>query len=332
VNDIATEQNFVRKIYKDIVNGFSVIYRDDKSFAFKHLSEIESCKTNEVYINKLNEAKRKGLLGQEEKIKILCEQGVWSNEKEEKIKNLQEEISLNQTTLKKLIIASQTKNIKDIIKQKEDELLNIIKEKNELLELTAESYASKKSNEYIIYLSLYKKDLKNMEFDSENDFLELSETDLIEYIYAYREFMDTLNTKNIKKIAVCPFFINTFFLCEDNPYNFYGKPITHLTQFQVDLFSIARNYKYHLSKSGQNPPENLKSLDELVSWYEDRPVASALKDKNQDKMGQTYIGATKEELLSMTAGSKEEVVDLTTEAKKIGDELSFDQILKMHGI
>jgi len=40
VNDIATEQNFVRKIYKDIVNGFSVIYRDDKSFAFKHLSEI----------------------------------------------------------------------------------------------------------------------------------------------------------------------------------------------------------------------------------------------------------------------------------------------------
>lgn len=332
MNDIATEQNFVRKIYKDIVNGFSVIYRDDKSFAFKHLSEIESCKTNEVYINKLNEAKRKGLLGQEEKIKILCEQGVWSNEKEEKIKNLQEEISLNQTTLKKLIIASQTKNIKDIIKQKEDELLNIIKEKNELLELTAESYASKKSNEYIIYLSLYKKDLKNMEFDSENDFLELSETDLIEYIYAYREFMDTLNTKNIKKIAVCPFFINTFFLCEDNPYNFYGKPITHLTQFQVDLFSIARNYKYHLSKSGQNPPENLKSLDELVSWYEDRPVASALKDKNQDKMGQTYIGATKEELLSMTAGSKEEVVDLTTEAKKIGDELSFDQILKMHGI
>lgn len=332
MNDIATEQNFVRKIYKDIVNGFSVIYRDDKSFAFKHLSEIESCKTNEVYINKLNEAKRKGLLAQEEKIKILCEQGVWSNEKEEKIKNLQEEISLNQTTLKKLIIASQTKNIKDIIKQKEDELLNIIKEKNELLELTAETYASKKSNEYIIYLSLYKKDLKNMEFDSENDFLELSETDLIEYIYAYREFMDTLNIKNIKKIAVCPFFINTFFLCEDNPFNFYGKPITHLTQFQVDLFSIARSYKYHLTKSGQNPPDNLKSLDELVNWYEDRPSATALKEKNQDKMGQTYIGATKEELLSMTAGSKEEVVDLTTEAKKIGDELSFDQILKMHGI
>ena len=332
MNDIATEQNFVRKIYKDIVNGFSLIYRDDKCFAFKHLSEIESCKTNEVYINKLNEAKRKGLLAQEEKIKILCEQGVWSNEKEQEIKNLQEEILLNQTTLKKLIIASQVKNIKDVIKEKEDKLLNIIKEKNELLELTAESYASKKSNEYIIYLSLYKKDLKNMEFDSENDFLELSETDLIEYIYAYREFMDTLNTKNIKKIAVCPFFINTFFLCEDNPYNFYGKPITHLTQFQVDLFSIARNYKYHLTKSGQNPPENLKSLDELVNWYEDRPVASALKDKNQDKMGQTYIGATKEELMNMTAGSKEEVVDLTSEAKKLGDELSFDQILKMHGI
>ena len=332
MNDIATEQNFVRKIYKDIVNGFSLIYRDDKCFAFKHLSEIESCKTNEVYINKLNEAKRKGLLGQEEKIKILCEQGVWSNEKEQEIKNLQEEILLNQTTLKKLIIASQVKNVKDVIKEKEDKLLNIIKEKNELLELTAENYASKKSNEYIIYLSLYKKDLKNMEFDSENDFLELSETDLIEYIYAYREFMDTLNTKNIKKIAVCPFFINTFFLCEDNPYNFYGKPITHLTQFQVDLFSIARNYKYHLTKSGQNPPENLKSLDELVNWYEDRPVASALKDKNQDKMGQTYIGATKEELINMTAGSKEEVVDLTSEAKKLGDELSFDQILKMHGI
>jgi hypothetical protein len=34
----------------------------------------------------------------------------------------------------------------------------------------------------------------------------------------------------------------------------------------------------------------------------------------------------------MTSNSKDEVVDLAEEAKKAGGNLSFDQILKIHGV
>jgi hypothetical protein len=49
-------------------------------------------------------------------------------------------------------------------------------------------------------------------------------------------------------------------------------------------------------------------------------------------MGQSFIGATKEEMRKITSDSKEEVLDLSVEAEKAGGELSFDQILKIHGI
>jgi hypothetical protein len=171
-----------------------------------------------------------------------------------------------------------------------------------------------------------------MLFNSEEEFSELNEIDLIDYINCYREFIDTFKINNLKKIAVSPFFMNSFFLCEDDPFIFFGKPLVNLTQYQIELFGVARNYKYYLTKSGENPPNNIKNLDELVNWYENRQAINNLKEKNKDKLGQSYIGATKEELMAMTSDSKDEVVDLTKEAQKAGGDLSFEEILKIHGI
>lgn len=332
MNEINQEQNFVRKIYKELINGYSIFYKKDKSFSFKHLSEPEICGANEVYLKAFYEARDRGLLDKDQKIKILCEQGVWSKEKEDEIKKIIEEIETLQTTLKKLIIKSQIERIRNQVSALEDNLTKINKEKEELLGLTAENYAYKKSNEFVIYLSLYDKDFKNMLFNSEEEFSELNEIDLIDYINSYKEFIETFRISNLKKIAVSPFFMNSFFLCEDDPFIFFGKPLVRLTQYQIELFSVARNYKYYLTKNGENPPNNVKNLDELVNWYENRQSINNLKEKNKDKLGQSYVGATKEELMAMTSDSKDEVVDLTKEAQKAGGDLSFEEILKIHGI
>jgi hypothetical protein len=332
VNDIAKEQNFVRKLYRDILNGFSVFYLKEKSFSFRHLSEVEVCSSNEVYIKEFDKAKMQGLLSAEDKIKLLCRDKVWSEEKEAEIQKLSDQIITLQNTIKKLVIKSQVNKVKNDLKEKENLLKNIIKERDELLGLTADNFAYKKSNEYIIYSSLYESDGKTPMFKQEDEFAELNEVDLIEYIQIYKEFINNFKIDNIKKIAVSPFFMNTFFLCEDDPFLFFGKPVVNLTQYQCDLFSLARNYKYYLSKSGENPPANVKSLGELVSWYENRQIISNLKEKDSNKMGQSYVGASKEELKLMTSNSKDEVVDLAEEAKKAGGNLSFDQILKIHGV
>lgn len=333
MNDFIKEQNIVRKLYRDLINGFTTFHLKNKSFSFKHLSEAEICFANEIYIKEFDNAKIQGLLSTEEKIKLLCRDKIWSQDKEKEMENLSEEIGLLQTTLKKLIIQSQVKKMRDDINQKQELLVKIIKERDELLGLTAENFAHKKSNEFIIYYSLYKDDLKTPLFKDQDEFAEGTEIELIEYINCYKEFIDMFKIENIKKIAVCGFFMNAFFLCDDNPNIFFGKPIINLTQYQCDLFALGRNYKYYLTKSGENPPNNIKKLDDLVAWYENRQNIANLKEQNQDKMGQSYIGATKEELKIITSNSTDEVVDLTEEAKKSGNgDLSFEQILKIHGI
>lgn len=332
MNDVAKEQNFVRKLYRDILNGHSTFYLKDKFFSFKHLSESEVCASNEIYIKEFDKAKSDGLLSSEQKIKLLCRDKVWSEELETEIKNLHDQISTLQNTVKKLIIKSQINKINNDIKQKEDKLKTILKEKEDLLGLTADNFAYRKSNEYIIYLSLYKQDGRTQMFENEEAFGEINEIEFLQYIESYKEFVSNFNIQNIKKIAVSPFFMNTFFLCEDDPFIFYGKPIINLTQYQCDLFSLGRNYKYYLTKMGENPPTSIKNLDELVAWYENRQTINNLKDKDSNKMGQSYVGASKEELKLMTSNSKDQVVDLSEEAKKAGGDLSFDQILKIHGI
>lgn len=331
MNDLYQELNFTRKLYRDILDGFTIFELSEKKVKIKHLSEKELCETNEVYLNSYNSAKKSGLLTEKDKIKIFCDDKVWSEEKENELKSLNSDLSLKKTTLSKLFIQSQIKSLKSEIKVIEDKLKQITEEREDLLELTVENFAFKKSNQYVIYLSLYKENESRM-FNSVEEFEDLDESKLIGFIYIYKDFIQMFNLENIKKLTVSPFFMNTFFLCEDNIFSYYGQPIVNLSKNKIDLFSIAKNYKHYLIKSEGNPPDNYESLEELVAWYENRPSLNSLKDKNKDKLGQSYIGATKEELMNIASNSKEEVLDLSEEAKKAGGDLSFEEILKIHGI
>lgn len=335
MNELYKEHQLAKKLYRDIVQGYSIFNKDDVNVYFKHLTETEAAESQDQYIKLLNLSKKRGLLDENDKIKILHNQDVWSEKEENQIKLLNKEISGDEATLNKLIIKSQINSIKDSMKDKEQKLESLNKERDELLGLTAEKYALKKSNEFLLYLTLYKdSSFKYRVFEEdEDDFFDIEDSDLMEYINIYKKFNVMFDTENIKKIAVSSFFMNNFFHCEDNPYYFYGKPIVQLTQNQMQLFYIAKNYKYLLTKNGENPPNTVESLSDLVNWYENRSSASNLKDKiADDKLGQTYIGASKEELKIIASSSKEEVVDLNEESNKAGGELSFEQILKIHGV
>ena len=334
-NEIYQEQQLAKKLYKDIINSCSIFYDKKQRVYFKHLTEIELGEVQEFYLKTFGESKNKGLLDEKEKIKILSEQSTWSKEKEKEIESLKDKISLDKTTLEKLIIRSQIKEVRLKIKENEDKLSEILKERSELLGLTAENFSLKKSNEFLLYASLYKdNELKHRLFEEDfESFFDIEDKELLIYINMYKEFNDLFKQENLKKIAVCSFFMNSFFICDDDPLIFFGKPVVNLTQNQIELFSIAKNYKYFIMKNGKNPPNDLKSLSELVEWYENRSITNTLKTK-ENKDGNTYVGASKEEIRNMVEQSnpKDEIVDLKKEATKLGGNLSFDQILKIHGI
>lgn len=334
MNESNEEYQLIRKIYYDILNGYTHLQSNEVNYFFKHLSEKESSYSNVIFVREYNKAKSLGLLPEKEKIDLLCKEGVWKYENEEKIFEYLEQLDSLQITKSKLIIKNQIKDFEEKINDLKKENESLTKERREVVGTTAEDYAFKKANEYILYLSLYKDEkLKHKFFDSEEDFWETDNDIIYKYFFIYKIYSDELSLSNLKKIAVSSFFMNSFLLSEDNVYRFYGKAIVELTQNQLDLYYIAKNYKSNLIKIGRHPPKNYRSLQEVVDWYENAGLSSNNKSKNQKgASGQTYIGASKEELKELTskeAGAK--TVDLVEEADKMGGNLSFKDILKIHG-
>lgn len=324
------EYRFLRKLYKDIVLGYS--YIASENIYIKHPSELDLGAIEDFYIQYLNEAKIKGLPDEKEKIKELCAAEIWSEEKEKSILfNKKEIFNLNET-LKKIFIKSQITSINNQINNIQKELDILLLEKEELLALTAEKYANKKSNEMIIYKSIFKDEDLNIFLFSEDSFEELEAKELSKYIIIYNTIINNFSSKNVKKIAALPFFLNAMFLSEDNVHDFYGKPIIKLSNFQQELFSTGRMYKSVILK-GINPREEYyEDLDELVNWYElnkNIKDASEVKYKNKNSDGSTYIGASKQEIKTISKVSEnDEVIDLNKENK----ELSMQDIIKLQGL
>ncbi|NBP58496.1 hypothetical protein EBU71_18565, partial [bacterium] len=76
---------------------------------------------------------------------------------------------------------------------------------------------------------------------------------------------------------------------------------------------------------------NYETLDELINWYNNQTLINSNLDRNKnDKLGNTYLGATKEEIKKIV-GNDKETLDLLQEAEKVGKDLDFKDLLKIHG-
>lgn len=328
------EYRFLRKLYKDIILGYS--YVASEKIYIKHPTELELGSIEDLYIQYFNEAKINGLPDESDKIKELCEAEMWSYEKEKAISFNKKQISNLNETLKKIFISSQVKSIKNQISNIEKELDATLIEKEELLGITAEKYASKRSNEMIIYKSIFKdKELKES-FFSEDSFEEIDARELGKYILIYNTITNNFHVKYIKKIAALPFFLNSFFLTENNVYEFYGKPIVKLSTYQQELMSCGIACKNVLTKGVSPREEYYDNLDDLVAWYDlNRNIGSAadVKYRSKNVDGATYVGASKDEIkLINRFDEKDEIIDISKEADKKGGELSMQDIIKLHGL
>jgi len=331
---LSNEYRFLRKLYKDVILGYS--YIASENIYIKHPFEIDLGLIEDLYIQHFNEAKVRGLPDEKSKINELCKADLWTEDKEKKIIYNRKQVANLRDTLKKIIIKSQATTINNQIKGLEKESNEILKEREELLGVTAEKYANKRSNEMIIYRSIFKDSDLKINLFNEEDFEELDIKELSKYILIYNTVIDYFNQKNIKKMAVLPFFLNSLFLTENDIHIFYGKPIVELSTFQLELFSNGLMYKNILSKGASPIEEYYDDLDQLVDWYElNKNIGSAseVKHRSKEKDGATYIGASKDEIKSINQfDSKDEIIDIAKEAEKAGGELSMQDIIKLHGL
>ncbi len=330
----------IKICFSEIISGYTpCFHKKYGDFFIKHFSVYDICEIDQLY----NKLYKKSL---EEEIPSLAQREteildseLWTKEKNQRIDELGSFIKNLNITKSKLISDIEIKAVTKQIEQSETELNNLLKDKQILIGITAENYSSKKANEKYIQKSLYvTQDLKTRLFnDSEYD--ELEEYEITDLIKIYNLEIGKFSEKLIKQLSLNPIFTNLLHLSNDNAFNFYGKPITQLTNYQSDLFLYGRYFKDILQNSKNVPPEVSQDPDKLIEWFNKSSTANQLIQTTEgqlDKQGKSsavqgsvgVVGVSAEKLKTMT-GKEDFSSILAKKAKELGRALTMEEIIKL---
>ena len=324
-------------IYTDIVDGYTAVENEKfGAFYIRHMNNRVSSDIDYRRKSYFDKAKGEGLPTAEEKEEFLLEEGTWADEEKRKLAELENYVENLTKTREKLVLKKQIDSVTDDLEKARGELGEITDKKFSLIGLTAELYAAKKVNEYYIFETIYKdSELKTRLFTDE-EFDELPEEDLASIVGGYNERMVRLEQSNLKRVAVSGFYLNLFYLCKDNPFIFYGKPLTQLTHPQADLFSFGRYFKNILTEL-KHPPteEQLDDPDKLIELFNvsknaEKILTEGKATAGKDNVISTVVGATKEDLERMGAQNDPGAVDINKIAEEKGGHLSMEELIKLH--
>lgn len=317
----------LKKLYKDIVLGFSAYNYAGKPIFIKHFSEIDNAEIEIFRSTFSSDAKSKGMQEREEKKKILISEGLWTEQKEKDIENLKKEISNLELVGKNLIIKRQILQNKEKIKQTKASLDEILKEKDEIFGFCLEDFVEKKISELMIFSSFYKDKQLTQKFFSEEEFDMMLESEMSDLILVLNGFYVDFAQKQIKRICASPFFMSLFSLAENDPCSFFGRPISQMTILQVNMFSQGRYFKNLIQTHNErvSPPSDVfEDPDKMLDWYENITNTKAMQAD-----GVSYVGASKEELQKMAGGS---AITVNEFAAKKDNLMTTKDFIEMHGL
>lgn len=314
----------IPSICSEVLNGYSIL---DSSFGLvyvRHFGAMDLAFFNSKRAELIQDGRKRGLSSLEDREKEIIIQELWTEDKNKDIK-VRKDFIKNLHRTKSLQTATKTIEIynKQIIEE-EKKLAEIEGEKSHIIGLTIESWAEKKISEKYIYKSFYKDEHFSAPFFTEDEFDEIEEMNLYRL---YAEF-NTLSTKfaseNLKKIALNAHYYNLFVVSDGNIFNFYGKAIIHLTNYQVETFRHANYFKSIFENSQCPPPEDvMDDPEKLINWFNlSRNIQKAVEK------GTSVVGASAEDY--KRAGIKQDVVDFGAKMKNSGkSSLEMEDLLKM---
>ena len=171
--DLQKTQQLYKKKYKQQIDGVSLLSDNGNLLYVKHLSDLDIGELELATDKYHKEAEGKGLPPEKEKLSILIKQELWADEKENEVSTLRKQVALLQDTHKKLFLKKQLKNSQKKIDSVLKDLTSLLSEREEILGLTCEKYAEKKSNEEIVAHCFFKDREMTQRFFSEEEFDEL---------------------------------------------------------------------------------------------------------------------------------------------------------------
>lgn len=323
-----SEDHKLRKIFAEICGGFGVYSFGDSTVYFKHLNSIDNLEIDYFYDLFYNNAIKNGVFSEEEKLDYLIKNELWDKVKEDQIKSETANLKDLHTNKSKIYSLKAIQNYKDQIDETEKFICNLMNQKYELIGDTAENYAQRQVDLMLVQKSFFKdKDCKVFLHEKE-DFKDLISEDVDKLIDLHKTISQHLSDKNIKQIAIKSFFCNLFYLTE-NLVDFFGKAISELTKYQVNLLTYGTYYKNILSNSDGIPQEILEDATKLEEWHSGKAnIENALnKQGNGDVV--SLVGISKKEMehygIHTQSGHQSKMVE---KVKAAGGELSLEDSIK----
>jgi len=321
-----------RKIFRDVVRGYSTAILDDSFVYIKHLTPHDQVELEEIEENYHNIALRKGVPTEEEMLAFLIEEGQWSKRDDKFIENKEFFIESLRTAKSKMVLKREIDRQSELIEKESYELAQKQAQKMSLLGNTCEKYAKDRLNDFYMIKSFYKDSDLTEKLFSEDEFDTLEHNDIKKVVVKYNEIFEVFTEESIQYTILEDFYSAYLSFAEDSM-QFYGKPFCELTYNQVRLIVYTRVFK-NIFDSNENIPDSIrknpaKLLEFGSSSKEGRDKA---KDKLADGDAGTIIGAKDEDYEYLGVEKQKGGVSLHEEAKKKGGTLNMDDLMKLHGV
>jgi hypothetical protein len=328
------KQSVLKRILRDVSQGYSLTYYQDKRIYVKHVGLIEQIDIDDYREEHYEKAKSRGIPTDAESLELLIENGEWTHDQEKDIKRKSDYIETLIQNKSGLYLKSQLDRQEELVEGARKELEELLGARQSLIGNTCEQYADKRCIDLYIIKSFY----FNAEFTkpvfTQELFDELTQSELTVVTKIYDEIFLTFTEENFQKLVIEDFY-NIYMSACEKPIDFFGIPALSLTHYQLKLYSYTTVFK-NIFNSGEEVPFAIrKDPQKILDWARNpkgREKAKEVLDKSSEG-GAGLFGATKEDLEQLgveTAGAG--TVSLESAAKKKGGTLNMKDLMKLSGM
>ena len=321
-----------RKIFRDVVRGYSTSLIDEEFVYIKHLTPHDQVELEEIEQKYYKIAEKRGVPTEKDMIDWLKKEGEWSDDEDAEITRKELFVENLKTARNKMVLKSAIEKQTELIDKEEKELKEKKDQKTSLIGNTCEKYAKERMNDFYMIKSFYKdKNLNDVLF-SEEVYDELEDYDIRKYILIYNSIFESFSEENIQYTILEDFYSPYLSFAEDSM-QFYGKPFCALTYNQIRLIVYTRVIK-NIFDTNENIPESIRK--DPAKLLEFGSSSKEERDKAKDKLSQgaagTLVGAKDEDYEYLGIEKPKGGVSLHEEAKKKGGTLNMQDLMKLHGV
>ncbi len=321
-----------RKIFRDVVRGFSTTTLEEDFVYIKHLTPHDQVELEEIEEKYFNIALRKGVPTEEDMLAYLKDEGQWTDKDEKFIQDKELFLENLRKAKTKLVLKSEIDKQAELI-DKEQKLLDDKQiQKIGLIGNTCEKYAKDRLNDFYMIKSFFADDKLQEPLFNQDKFDELDNHDIKKVVYKYNEIFEGFSEESIQ-YTILEDFYNPYLSFAEDSMQFYGKAFCELTYNQIRLIVYTRIFK-NIFDMNENIPESIRK--DPAKLLEFGSSSKEEKDKAKDKLtqgdGGTLVGAKQEDYDYLGVERPTNAVSLHEEAKKKGGTLNMEDLMKLHGV